>query len=45
MTAPECPVCRVNIEEGHALEQDSNGRLARIRWTEGLLWSASDTSS
>ena len=32
---PECPVCRVTMEEGHVLEQDHSGRLARVRWTEG----------
>lgn len=35
MSVPECPVCRVDMEEGHVLEQDKNAQLSRIRWTEG----------
>jgi hypothetical protein len=35
MNTPECPVCRVNMEEGCVLEQDRNAQLARVRWTEG----------
>jgi len=35
MINPECPVCRVNMEEGHVLEMDGSNRLARVRWTEG----------
>ena len=33
---PECPVCRVNMEEGHVLDSDHNGQLSRTRWTEGV---------
>lgn len=33
--APECPVCRVRMEEGHVLSRDNSGRLQRVNWTEG----------
>jgi len=32
---PECPACRVNMEEGHVLESAASGKLERTRWTEG----------
>lgn len=32
---PECPVCRVNMEEGHVLHMNNNGQLVRTQWTEG----------
>ncbi len=35
MSIPECPVCRVTMEEGHVLEHDSSNRLGRVRWIEG----------
>jgi len=35
MSIPECPVCRVNMEEGHVLEHESNVLLSRVLWTEG----------
>lgn len=33
--APECPVCRVNMEEGHVLDRKEGNRLDRTSWTEG----------
>jgi hypothetical protein len=35
--APECPACRVRMEEGYALSTDKNGRLKQTTWTEGPL--------
>ena len=35
--APECPACRVRMEEGYALFTDKNGRLKELAWTEGPL--------
>ncbi len=32
---PECPECRVRMEEGHVLYKDNSGRLQQITWTEG----------
>ncbi len=37
MHAPECPACRVTMEEGYAFFTDKNGRLKRLEWTEGPL--------
>jgi hypothetical protein len=33
--APECPVCRVRMEEGHVLVKDNSGRLVQPLWVEG----------
>jgi hypothetical protein len=33
--APECPACRVRMEDGHVLVKDNSGRLSRPRWVEG----------
>jgi hypothetical protein len=33
--APECPACRVRMEEGHALTTDNSGKLSRVSWIEG----------
>jgi hypothetical protein len=33
--APECPACRVRMEEGHVLSKDNSGRLQRVNWIEG----------
>ena len=33
--APECPACRVRMEEGHVLVKDNSGRLSQPRWFEG----------
>ncbi|HUJ77273.1 MAG TPA: hypothetical protein VL359_20575 [bacterium] len=33
--APECPSCRVRMEEGHVLTKDNSGRLTRPHWFEG----------
>ena len=32
---PECPVCRVRMQEGYILDTGHNGRLMRTKWTEG----------
>ena len=32
---PECPVCRVRMEEGHVLDVGDNNKLHRVSWTEG----------
>ena len=32
---PECPVCRVRMEEGHVLEMGDNHSLRRVTWIEG----------
>ncbi len=34
-TAPECPVCRVRMEEGHLLDAGNSNRLQRMSWIEG----------
>jgi hypothetical protein len=34
-TAPECPACRVRMEEGHVLGMNKSGGLQRVTWTEG----------
>ena len=34
-TAPECPVCRVHMEEGHLLDAGNSNRLQRMSWIEG----------
>lgn len=33
---PECPVCRVRMEEGFIPEVGGNNRLQRLSWTEGV---------
>ncbi len=33
--APECPACRVLMEEGHVLTKDNSGRLTMPHWFEG----------
>jgi hypothetical protein len=33
--APECPACRVRMEEGHVLEAGNSDNLRLVRWTEG----------
>ena len=35
VVVPDCPACRVRMEEGHVLDQTDTGRLSRTRWTEG----------
>jgi hypothetical protein len=35
MSAPECPACRVRMEEGHVLGMGKSNRLQRVTWTEG----------
>lgn len=32
---PECPACRVRMDEGFVLDLGHNGRLHPTRWTEG----------
>lgn len=32
---PECPACRVPMEEGHVPDVAQNGRLVRTTWLEG----------
>jgi hypothetical protein len=32
---PECPACRVRMEEGFAPDIGHNGRVLATRWTEG----------
>ena len=32
---PECPSCRVAMQEGHVPDVGHNGRLLRTKWTEG----------
>lgn len=32
---PDCPACRVRMEEGHVLDRTDSGKLARTLWTEG----------
>ena len=32
---PECPACRVPMEEGFVPDAGDNNRLHRTRWTEG----------
>jgi hypothetical protein len=34
-TIPECPVCRVHMEEGYVLDADEHSQLRRVSWTEG----------
>ncbi|HET6487694.1 MAG TPA: hypothetical protein VFH83_14800 [Spirochaetia bacterium] len=34
-TTPECPVCRVRMEEGHVLDAGNSNHLLRVSWTEG----------
>ena len=33
--APECPACRVRMEEGHVLGMARSNRLQPLTWTEG----------
>ena len=33
--APECPVCRVRMDEGHVLDAGNSDRLKRVSWVEG----------
>jgi hypothetical protein len=33
---PECPACRVRMQEGFVLDIGQNGRILATRWTEGL---------
>jgi|WetSurMetagenome_2_1015567.scaffolds.fasta_scaffold1514272_1 hypothetical protein len=33
--APECPVCRVRMEEGHVLDARDKSSFARVAWIEG----------
>ncbi len=33
--APECPACRVGMEEGHVLNKEHSGGFALPRWYEG----------
>jgi hypothetical protein len=33
--APECPACRVRMEQGCVFTTDHNGRHQPIAWTEG----------
>jgi hypothetical protein len=35
MTAPECPVCRVRMEEGHVLDWRDGSKQQRVTWIEG----------
>jgi hypothetical protein len=35
-TAPECPVCRVRMEEGHMLDAKDGSRLGRVSWMKAL---------
>jgi hypothetical protein len=35
MPHPECPVCRVSMEEGHVLERGDGDVLKPLLWTEG----------
>jgi len=32
---PDCPACRVRMQEGFVLDVGDHGRLRRTRWTEG----------
>lgn len=32
---PECPACRMRMQEGFVLDVGHNGRLLRTRWAEG----------
>jgi hypothetical protein len=34
-TAPECPSCRMRMEEGHVLGKDRSGQFVQPRWVEG----------
>jgi hypothetical protein len=33
--APECPACRVRMEEGTVFTTDKSGRYQQVAWTEG----------
>jgi len=33
--APDCPSCRVRMEEGHVLDAGNSNRFQRVTWTEG----------
>lgn len=35
MQQPECPVCRVLMEEGHVLDTGDNNTLIRMYWNDG----------
>jgi hypothetical protein len=35
MPQPECPACRVQMEEGHVLDTGDGNRLHRVYWNEG----------
>ncbi len=32
---PDCPACRVKMQEGSVFDSSDKGRLVRTRWTEG----------
>jgi hypothetical protein len=32
---PECPACRVKMQEGYVLDAGHGGTLQRIRWIDG----------
>ena len=34
-TAPECPVCRVQMELGHLLDMGNGDKRSRVSWIEG----------
>ena len=33
---PECPACRVRMQEGFVPDSTEHGRLLKTRWAEGL---------
>lgn len=33
---PECPACRVRMQEGFVPDTTEHGQLVRVRWAEGL---------
>jgi hypothetical protein len=35
MTAPDCPACRVTMQEGFVIDVGHNGRLLVTEWIEG----------
>ena len=34
---PECPACRVRMQDGFVLDIGDHGRILATRWTEGML--------
>jgi hypothetical protein len=35
MRAPECPACRMKMDEGYVLDNAESNRLKRVAWIEG----------